>query len=329
MTIPKKFREDLEKMGLDPDKIPIVKEITPDLIKKWVVFDGTLTAFAFRLCPPLIITDEEGNNIEYNSKFQKHEYNLKNGVFITDLSGEKGTKKAKKYFSDFINIMNIIGIPIDYVTDYDILFLVKGEKKVIECGFSNRGLTRGENIKPLKIIKDRFDKLIELVNEIFEKIKEHDLYKDSNVWELLAKGRYHAFHADRFNIFLYHFLFLESSINWMWRTITDSKFDTNPPSKNVRDWTLQIKIDELMMLGIITKNIRSKLHRLRRKRNAIFHVDPNPDKRIITDEDISDSIKISTKIFNKSIDFDPRRLSDVMELRSDIHKILHKPEMTE
>jgi len=327
MSIPEKIKEEIRKMGFDPEKIPFVTEITPDLDGEFIAFEGVIEAFAIRLDPPITIVDDVGERVEYKTKYLDHDITIENGLLITDLSGEKGTNKAKQYFNDFISIMNIIGIPLKYVSDYDILFMVKGEENVVQVGLSNIGLVRGKDLKPNKINIIEFDKIMQLINELSRGIKNHDLYGDSEVWRFLGKGTYYGFHADRFNTFLYHWLFLESNLNWIWRNVTDSKFDNAPPSEDERNWTMQIKIDELSMLEIIGKGIRDKLHRLRRKRNSIFHADPNPDKRIITDENIHDSINISRRIFYKNLEFDPARLKDVDKIRMKIYTTIHKPNM--
>lgn len=95
--------------------------------------------------------------------------------------------------------------------------------------------------------------------------------------------------------------FLEAMINLMWTNLMNSKFARKSSTESEREWTCMIKIDELCMLGEIDENQREILHKLRKKRNAVFHVDPWVAKREVTGDDCLEAIKIGLTIFYKLI----------------------------
>ena len=84
--------------------------------------------------------------------------------------------------------------------------------------------------------------------------------------------------------------FIESSINILWRelildTFSSSGTKSSTPLEDERNWTTQIKIDELFMKGKINNEFRKKLHKLRQCRNNIFHSDEDFTKFSEKDED--------------------------------------------
>ncbi len=54
-------------------------------------------------------------------------------------------------------------------------------------------------------------------------------------------------------------------------------------------------------MGRIHSNSREIIHKLRKKRNQIFHVNPNPDKRGIEETEVIQATNLATNMFFKSL----------------------------
>ena len=87
--------------------------------------------------------------------------------------------------------------------------------------------------------------------------------------------------------------------NLMWRNLINSKFKKKPHTKSEREWTCIIKINELCMLDEIDENQREILQKLRQKRNAVFHVDPQKEKREVSEDYCLKVIKAGSAISYK------------------------------
>lgn len=132
------------------------------------------------------------------------------------------------------------------------------------------------------------------------------------------------FHGNFFLSFVHGWLFIEAMINLMWRKLMTSKFKKKPPTKSEREWTCMIKIDELRMLGEIDENQRGTLQKLRQKRNAVFHVDPQRQKREVTGDGCLEVIKSGLAIFYKLIGLPPEKgVIDFQNIAKQMYAAIH------
>lgn len=101
---------------------------------------------------------------------------------------------------------------------------------------------------------------------------------------------------------------MESCINVLWRELIYDSFnirgssEKGTPLEEERNWTIQIKIDELFLKGIIDENIRKELQSLRTKRNKVFHRDKQLQKRRVTAEDARKAATTGLRLFYMMIE---------------------------
>jgi len=150
------------------------------------------------------------------------------------------------------------------------------------------------------------------------------------MFQLLGQAQNYYFNDNHFLSFVNGWIFIESSINMLWRELIRSTFDITgskkkgTPLDDVRNWTTQIKIDELFMKGIINEDLRKKLHRLRKRRNSIFHYDEKVSKRKVSREDAGGIIEYGLKMFYMMIEGDLEKVPAFMEIRNNIYKNIHR-----
>jgi len=108
--------------------------------------------------------------------------------------------------------------------------------------------------------------------------------------------------------FIHAWIFLESCVNVLWRELIHDSYNINgssekeTPLEEERNWTTQIKIDELFLKGIIDKELRKDLQSLRSKRNKVFHRDRQLQKRRVTVKDAKKATTTGLRLFYMMIE---------------------------
>jgi len=297
MDLPEEFRDKLRKEGIDPENIPIVTEITPETDGKFVKFQGTLDGVCVRLCPPVTII-KEGKETDFSIKIMNNDLKFEKERVFLKLSGETSRREITETYNDIFTLFNIIGIPFDFVSDYEIILMVKVGTKLVETNLTPQASSRGEGIRSIKVEYEEFKKIVDFLNVVYQKLQESSLYDESQIWKFFGKGMYYAFHGEKFSTFLFNWFYIESVINWLWKENAYNVFTTHKPHQNTN---LVTKIDELFLMGLIQEKARDKIHDLRKKRNLIFHVNPNPEKRGVEVEEIQQAINLAFNMFFKSL----------------------------
>ena len=303
-VLPEDFKEKLKKEGIDPEGIPIVDKITNDLDGKFVGVRGTIHSFCVRLCPPLLILNDEGEETEYSTDLMNNNVTFKNGRIFFESKGTLSGREITNRLNDIFTLFNIIGIPFDFVSESEIILMLKVGDSLVETNLTPQANVRGENIKPVQVNYDEFVNIIDFTKLIYKAIEESDLHAENDIWKFFGKGMYYAFHADEFSTFIFNWFFIESVINWLWKNHIDQVLETHVP--NVNNISLATKIDHLYLINLMDKNSRNVIHDLQQKRNKIFHVDPNPERRGIGVKEVQNTIRIAFPMFFKSlsIEFD-------------------------
>ena len=145
-------------------------------------------------------------------------------------------------------------------------------------------------------------------SELWGKIKASKYFKDDNFYQLLGYAQYYLFHDSNFLSFIHAWIFLESCINVLWSELIHDSFNINgssekgTPLEEERNWTTQIKIDELFLKGIIDISLRKDLQSLRSKRNKVFHRDKQLQKRKVSAEDARKAATTGLRLFYRMIE---------------------------
>ena len=112
----------------------------------------------------------------------------------------------------------------------------------------------------------------------------------------------------------------------MWEETIIKRYGSKKKAKQVTDnknWTIQIKIEELFLLGDLTKEKSKQLNILRKKRNSLFHFDIQKEKRRITHADAKLCLAVAHDLFYKELGFIyPDDYIDCSDVRDKISKIL-------
>lgn len=297
MDLPEKFKKKLRKEGIDPDNIPEVTEITPDIDGQFVKFKGTIAGVCVRLSPPITII-KDGVETALSIKIMDKNIRFEKERVFLELSGESSRREITETYNDIFNLYNLIGIPFDFISDYEIILMAKVGSQLIETNLTPQALLRGDGIQSINVEYEEFQKMNDFANLVYNKIQGSSLYDESQIWKFFGKGIYFAFHGEKFSTFLNCWYYIESVINWLWKENTSIVFTTHKPHQNTN---LVTKIDELFLMGLIQKKAREVIHDLRKKRNLIFHVDPNPEKRGVEEEEVNHAFNLAFSLFFKSL----------------------------
>lgn len=292
-------------------KIPKETEIlttppTPKDAGKLVVFSATIGETYVKLSPPIsLISEYEGEN--YSTPYSTLLLDLKTRIDHSYLyvSFRKKTKleDVLNYFNNLMALFNIVFIPFDFVMPSDILVQAKGMGTKIELISSSKAHSRGYGIQLVEISSIDFARIDAAMHYLWGKIKKSKYFKDDNFFQLLGYAQYYLFHDNHFLCFIHAWMFLESCINVLWRELIHDSFNIDgssrkgTPLEEERNWTIQIKIDELFLKGVIDRDTRKKLQSLRTKRNKVMHRDERLEQRRVTAADARKAATTGSKLF--------------------------------
>jgi hypothetical protein len=336
------FLEKLKKEHKIPSDVQFIKELTREHNGKMVAFRATIGETAIKLSPPIILVDEfEGE--EYSTGFTTLMLDIKvrfeNSYLYVGF--EKGAKQQNvlDFFNNAMALFNIVYIPFDFVSVSDLIVKMKGLGREIEALWSSKAHHRGYGLEPLKIKMKDFVHIVVAIWILWSKIKKSEYFKEDNYYQLLGYGAYYNFHDNHFLSFTHSWLFIESSINMMWtkmvndafpqepQVVSKEKWDDccGPPTNYERNWTTQIKIDELYLRGMISEELREELHELRNKRNKVLHQERKKKERIVDATDAIKAFKVGLSIFYKMIDFgQPDKIIAFLEIRKQMYQTVNR-----
>jgi hypothetical protein len=262
----------------------------------------------FQLSPRIKILDLDGNKIATTSTFCDKEILFENGYL--KLCECKHEREVLDFFNGVISIFNILNVPFDFVHESetidfaDLIFKNGVIKEDVGFYVSRKATMRGVGYRALQVqIKDFFI-LLDTVDYIYESIKRSDVLSVGDIYIFLGYGRYYHFHKDYLLSFANTWMFIEATINLMWeKMMIDNSFSTKYLNNNSKNWTLQIKIDELLLKGLIDAKTATAAQKLRTMRNKVFHVSKDVSKRKIDRKVSEECVDLGLSLFYHNIDF--------------------------
>jgi len=302
----------LKKEGKIPKETELLTSPpTPKDAGKLVIFRATIGETYVKLSPPISLVSNHGGE-QYLNSYSTVLLDLKTRIDHSYLYvGFKKTAKlndALTYFNNLMALFNTIFLPFDFVTPSDILIQAKGMGTKIELISSSKAHSRGYGIQPVEITFMTFAKIIAALHYLWGRIQKSKYFKDDNFFQLLGYSQYYLFHDNQLLSFIHAWIFLESCINVLWRElihdsfVIDNSSRKGTPLEEERNWTTQIKIDELFLKGIIGKDTRKNLQSLRTKRNKVFHRDERLEQRRVTTTDATKAVTTGLKLFYMMLD---------------------------
>ena len=142
-----------------------------------------------------------------------------------------------------------------------------------------------------------------------ENIKKSKYFKNDNFFQLLGYSQNYLFHQNYFLSFIHAWIFLESCINVLWRELIHETYHPkgststkDTPLKEEGNWTIQIKIEELFMKEIISKDLKNNLQSLRTKRNKVFHLDKKLSNRNVSKKEADTAVITGLTLFYKMLE---------------------------
>jgi len=215
------------------------------------------------------------------------DFEIRDGYLYKKISGKKSSSDHAEDFNRIISVFNIFGLPLDFVTNADItLFSEDSVKTPFTVPLSSKADRRGKEVKMVEVNSN--EKAIFFLS-LF--ILEQGLKQDNNselegACKFYGYAHYYLFHNDYHLAFIYSWMFIESYINHLFNEMVKKSDDPKyRPLREVRKWAIKKKIDELFALGALKENTKDSLQMVRQKRNKVFHVDEDKEKRKVTFND--------------------------------------------
>ena len=309
--------ERLKKQGKAPQETEVIfKMPTIADAGKMVAFRATIGQTYIKLAPPIEILSKGENEdlklkIEYKRDYVANllglEGTISKSYLYVGFPQETKLQNVLDYFNNLIALWNIIEFHLDFITPSDVLVRAKGLGGYLELISSSKAHNRGYGLRPIELSFEEFLEIEANTTHIWNKINSSIYFKEDNFFQLLGYAKYYNYHGMYFLSFTHAWMFIESCINLLWAALVDEAFhkvgikDTSPAS-NERNWTSQIKIDELFLKGIVDIKLRKDLHDLRAKRNHVFHQDKKIEKRQVSEEDSKKAVETGLNLFFRMID---------------------------
>lgn len=335
-----KVVEKLKKEQKIPPDTQVITELKKEHIGKTVAFRATIGKTAIKLSPPIKI-------IEKSDKVREKSFEttlLENDVIFESsylkVRFKKGTKQPEvlDFFNNAMALFNIVSIPFDFVSISDVIIEMKGLKTKVEALFSSKAHHRGYGLDSVAIEIKEFTNILSAIQFLWGKIRGSDFFKHDNHYQWLGYAMNYLFHGNHFLSFIHSWLFIETSINQLWTKMVNDSFPEEPkvvsrnewdnfcapPTSYERNWTTQIKIDELYLRGIIDEVLREKLQTLRNKRNKVLHQEKKREQRIVSLTDSVRAVNVGLSLFNKMIGFDEDKIIAYRKIRAQMDQEVNR-----
>jgi hypothetical protein len=283
---------------------------------KNVMFRAVIGRTFIKLSPPIVLSNQpEGEKTitSYETLLLDQKVEFANGYLYVGFKTGTDQQDVSRYFNNLIALFNIIQIPFDFASISEILVEAKGLGTGIELVASSKAHRRGIGIFPVEIQTIDFAKICMAVWVLWTKIKRSKYFDNDECFLLLGYAHYYLFHENFFLSFVHSWMFLEASINILWQKMISETFSKlssageSTPLENDRNWTAQIKIEELFLKKKIDENLRKDLQLTREKRNKVFHRDKDEEKRIVNSQDASDAALLGLRLLYSMIETDPEK----------------------
>lgn len=327
--------ESLKKDGKFPQNLKIQKvdKFSEANIGELVVMQVKVTGIAIKLSPRLkaiMIEDDSKINlfeIGFRSKLLDVDIEFRNDYLIHHNEEEVGWEEHRNYFNRVISLFNILGIPFDFISTFDIIiFMENVGGDILETITSAKAQDKGKSYDYVELTDIELNSIIVTMNFVWTAIKESDLLELGHIYNFLGYGRYYNFHQDYLMSFINNWMFIEAMINLIWeKNMIEKGFSKKYLSDNSRNWTAQIKIDELHLMGYFDKTTKNSIQLLRQKRNKVFHVEKDEKKREILAENSAKCLSIGLKIFHDYLKLtDGDKIINFEDISNRIYNAIHK-----
>lgn len=334
-SIEKKL-ESLKKEGKIPQdtEFKIIEKLSEEDIGKPVVFKAEVKGIAVQLSPRIkaITVNEEQESedlfdIGFKTKLLDIDVEFRHGYLISHNEQVKNQSQHRDFFNSAISLMNILGIPLDYVSTFDIILLLEGlDGTKMETLTSAQAKSRGVTYDTVEITDKELSSILLLMFSVWESIKISKMLESGHLYNFLGYGRYYYFHQDFLLSFVNSWMFIEPMINLIWEEkMIEKGFSRTNFGDIERNWTSQIKIDGLFIMDYFDKSTKDTIQGLRTKRNKVFHVDKDEIKREISEEDARRCFLIGLQIFYKYLNFiEEGEIIEFQDIANRFNNAIHK-----
>lgn len=320
------FIEKLKKEGKIPSDTKFIKKLTDEDIGRTVIFSAKIKSIRIKTSPQIgILIEHEGRQFEegFTTQFCGKNIKIEGGYLITDTEYTKNSFEGVEYFNKVISLFNILGIPLEEVTIANLIIDMEGLGRRIETITS----TKAKKTSDFKVLikQEAMFSLILAMTAIWQKIEKSKYPNIVELFPFLGKCRYYFFHESYFNSFINGWIFLECIINLFWEDEINRKFTTNPPKKEDRDYTTNIKINDLFLTNRINLELKDEIHKLRKKRNDIFHLRIKKEAIKVSEKDALDCMVIGLNLFYKAINFElgEGKVIDFVDIRKTLYSAMN------
>lgn len=284
------------KLIKDYKELNALEENTP------ICFGAKVENIGFKLSPRIKLLNFDGNQEPFHTAFLDRKIIFDRGILKFNDVGN--TKEVIRYFNKLISIFNIFNIPLDFVHDYELITVMKGIDTNIRVLSSIRAENRGSEYEIVEINMEEFGCIVLSVNLVWDSINKSDIVRAGDIFTFLGYGRYYHFHEDYLLSFANSWMFVEAIINLMWEVMMLKNDFTKKYLKEIeRNWTLQIKIDQLFLKDYLDQRTRERLQVLRTKRNHVFHISKKEEKRQLDNKVSQECIDVGLSLFYKILNF--------------------------
>jgi hypothetical protein len=186
--------------------------------------------------------------------------------------------------------------------------------------FSDRAIKRGSDLIPIYISEKEQIKMDMMLAHSARRMEDAGLFANGDIHLFLGYCNYYLFHENYLLAFMNGWVFIEALIEMVWTKEVKNKSNIT----GGREWTAFIQIEELFMFNIIDETIRTDLNKLRKKRNAVFHVDEKPAKRVVESKDANDCFKVSWQLLNILLGAERNKILYFKDLRGKFFEQIHR-----
>jgi len=316
------------------EDIPLFEEVSDDLIEemngKIIGIKAKPIAIRIRTYPPIdlsFVEELEDSEYVYFPREMLTELIDKkiltaNGFIQIDLAGIT-IQDTLDIFNQISCMFNILGLPIAFFDVNDIIIIAELKDGSLLNAIGSKLADEKHSVSSLvKLTEKEKIGLLFASKYIWEAIKKLHFLRETEVYEFLAKCRYHLSFNQHRLAFIYGWIFIEAIISNIWKRNIIEKYGTKTAAAAVLDdnnFTTHIKTEELFLFGYLSKDEVKTINLLRKKRNDVFHFHVLPEEerlkeetkndksthsRHVTAEDSANCMTTALKLFYKELGMD-------------------------
>lgn len=312
------------------DQFKLIEEITPDLEKgeKFTILYNIKGTKVFTF-PPLEFFYEPSDKKEFESEYYitqiaGREIKLGKGYFL--LEDAKSSEDAFFVLNDIISLLNIIGIPIEYINFIDMILVGKTPKdQEVEVIRSSLSQKKTSSIPIIGVNLHETTIMLLFLHLIWNKIQENEFIKNSKIYEFLGRARLALFYHNNRIAFINAWTAIEAILRNVWERKMEEKYGSKTAIEKIigdtRNWTINVITEELFLMDYLTLEKVKKIRKLRRKRNSVFHAS-SQEKLKVSSIEASSCIGMSLFLFFKELGIN--KIVEMQPVHNRIYKALHK-----